>query len=443
MGMTLTEKILARAAEKDQVKAGEIVSVDVDWCMTNDATTHVSIDIFNDQVVNKRIANPQRTVLVIDHNVPSESVQTTQVHNKMRRFAREHNLVLHDGDGICHQLLIEKYVRPGEVVIAADSHTCSMGGIGALGTGVGSTDFVGIMVTGKTWLMVPKTLRFNLRGHFPKGVYARDLILKIIGDLKADGATYMAMEFGGAGVKNLTVDDRIVICNLCVEAGAKNAIFEADDITRDYFKTIDRDIDIDEALVFHSDPGAEYEKIFEYDLATLEPAVVAPHFVDNYDTATNKSKEDIEINEGFIGSCNNGRIEELRVAAEILKGRKINPATKLIISPASRHVYVQALNEGLIEIFIESGAMVVNPNCSVCWGACQGVIGDGEVLISTGTRNFKGRAGSPDSFVYLGSAATVAASCIEGKIVDPRNYLTDKKHSILIPIINSLYVEES
>ena len=406
--MTITEKILARAAHKDQVKAGEIVTVDLDWLMTNDATTHVSIDIFENKVKNKRIANPQKTIFILDHNVPSESIKTTQVQNKMRKFARAHGMPLHDGEGVCHQILLEKYVSPGQVVIAADSHTCSMGAVGAFGTGVGSTDFVAAMVTGQTWLMVPKTLKFNLTNAFQKGVYARDLILKIVGDIKSDGATYMAMEFGGPAVKHLTMDDRIVLCNLTVEAGAKNGIIAPDEVTERYLQEMGRTYD--KTLFFTSDADCQYEKVSEYDLSNIEPAVVSPHFVDNYDTAGNKAKEQIPIQQGFIGACSNGRIEELRVAATILKGKAIVPTVRLLIAPASQRVYLQALQEGLLEIFLESGATVLNPNCSVCWGACQGVIGEGEVLISTGTRNFKGRAGSPNSFVYLGSAATVAAS---------------------------------
>ena len=252
-------------------------------------------------------------------------------------------------------------------------------------------------------------------------MYARDLILKIVGDIKSDGATYMAMEFGGTAIKNLTMDDRIVLCNLTVEAGAKNGIIAADEVTEAFLKEQGRAYDRE--LFFQSDPDCCYEKEYDYDLSTLEPAVTAPHFMDNYDTAARKEQENIHINQGFIGSCNNGRIEELRVAANILKGKKITPTVRLLISPASQNEYLQAAREGLLEIFLDSGATVLNPNCSVCWGACQGVIGDDEVLISTGTRNFKGRSGSPKSFVYMGSAATVAASGIAGKIVDPRNYL--------------------
>ena len=422
MSMTITEKILAKSSGNQSVKPGQIVTVDVDWCMTNDATTHITIDMYENLIKDKRIADPKKTVFMVDHNVPAESVETALVQNKMRRFADEHGIIIHDGEGVCHQLLLEKHVEPGNVVIAADSHTCSMGALGAFGTGVGSTDLLGAMVTGRTWLMVPETLRFNLKNSLNAGIFARDLILKIIGDIKADGATYMTMEFGGPAKEHLTIDDRIALCNMGVEAGAKNAIVEPDDAVREYLKEMGRPVDFSESEL-KSDAGCEYKAVYEYDLAEVEPAVVSPHSVDNYGTIAEKEKENIPIHEGFIGSCNNGRIEELRVAAQIFKGKKVNPRCKTIITPASRRVYLQAVREGLIEQFLESGAMVVNPNCSVCWGGCQGVLGDGENLISTGTRNFRGRAGSKDSFVYLGSAATVAASCLAGKIVDPRNYL--------------------
>lgn len=418
--MTHTEKILARAANKPFVRPGDIVSVPIDWCMTNDATTHISIDLFNREVKNKRIHNPERTVFVIDHNVPSESIKTTEVQNKMRRFAREHGIRLHDGEGVCHQLLMEKYIRPGQIVVAADSHTCTYGAIGAFGTGVGSTDFVAAMVTGKTWLMVPKTLRFNLTETLSAGVTSRDLILRIVGDTGSGGAGYMAMEFGGPSVANLTMNDRMVLCNLTVEAGAKNAVIASDETTEAYLEKTRGTTEGFRRLA--SDPGCSYEKIVDYNLATIEPAVVGPDFLDNYHDVISMAGE--TVHQGFIGSCNNGRLEDLRIAAAILRHRRVRLDVKLLISPASQKVYGDALGEGLIETFIRSGAVVLNPNCSVCWGGCQGVIGAGEVLISTGTRNFKGRAGSPDSRIYLSSAATVAASCIEGRIADPRAYLT-------------------
>lgn len=444
MGMTITEKILARASGKDIVNAGEIINVEIDWLMSNDATTHISIDIFNNRIKKKQIYNNEKIIFVIDHNVPAESEKTAHCQNIMRDFSRKYNIKLHDGEGVCHQLMLENYVNPGELVLAADSHTCSMGALGAFGAGIGSTDFVAAMVTGKTWLMVPETIRYNLSGKFKNGVYVRDLMLNILGDIKADGATYMTMEFGGSAVGDLTIDDRVVLTNLSIEAGAKNGIIEADERTVDYIakrglretignikkenyiKTndyIETEERIDESkFLIKSDPDCRFKKIHEYDLSTIEPGIAFPHAVDRYCKVKEVEDKKIKINQGFIDSCNNGRIEELRVAAEILSNERVKKDIRLIISPASNSVYEKALSEGLIEIFLESGAMVVNPNCSVCWGACQGVIGKGETMISTGTRNFKGRAGSPDSKIYLASAATVAASCIEGIITDPRKY---------------------
>lgn len=417
--MTQTEKILARASNRSSIKAGEIIDVPIDWCMTNDATTHISIDLFNKEIKNKRIFNPQKIVFVIDHNIPSESIATTAVHNKMRRFARENGIALHDGDGVCHQLLVEKYVEPGQIVIGADSHTCTSGALGAFAAGVGSTDFVAAIVTGRTWLMVPKTLRFCLTGQLRPGITSRDVILRIIGDIGSGGASYTAMEFTGPALQHLTLSDRFVLCNLAVEAGAKSAIIASDEITKQFLYENRGNVDRFDYL--SSDPGCEYERSFDYDLSEIEPAVVGPDSLDNYDVVA--KTEGRPITQGFIGSCNNGRIEDLRMAAAILKNRKIKSDVRLLVSPASRNVYLQALSEGHIETLIESGAMILNPNCSVCWGACQGVIGEGDVLISTGTRNFKGRAGSPNSVIYLSSTATVAASCLEGRISDPRAYL--------------------
>jgi 3-isopropylmalate/(R)-2-methylmalate dehydratase large subunit len=415
MGMTIGEKILARASGKESVKPGEIITANVDLCMTNDATTHISIDIFEKQLKEKKIFNTDRVVFVIDHNVPSESVKTAEVQKKMRCFARDYHLHYYEGAGVCHQLMLENHIAPGQVIVAADSHTCSYGGIGAFGTGVGSSDFTAAMSTGEIWFMVPETIKFVIEGVFEEGVYARDLILKIIGDIGANGANYKIMEFSGPALKNFTIDDRIVLCNMAVEAGAKTGLVEPDDRVVEYMNARGRY----EMHLFKSDDDAVYEKIYFYNLAELEPMVAKPHFVDNT-VPISQLGEEIKISQGFIGSCNNGRIEELRIAAEILQGKKVNSQVKLLISPASNDVYLQAINEGLIDVFTAFGAMVLNPNCSVCWGGCQGVLGEGETLVSTGTRNFKGRSGHADSYVYLASAATVAASAITGKITDPR-----------------------
>lgn len=418
MGMTMGEKILARASGKEFVKPGEIITAKVDLCMSNDATTHLNIDIFEKQLKAERVFDSQKVVFIIDHNVPSESVKTAEVHKKMRIFAQKHKNPFYEGTGICHQIMIEDFVVPGQLIIAADSHTCSYGGLGAFGTGVGCTDFTSVMNTGEIWLMVPETLKFIIEGNFKQGVYARDLILKIIGDIGANGANYKIMEFGGPAVKNFTIDDRVVLCNMAVEAGAKTGLVEPDEQVLQYVKSKGRH----EMVLSKSDEDAVYEKIYQYNLENIEPMVAIPHNVDHVIPITRIGE--VKIDQGFIGSCNNGRIEELRAAAQILQGKKINAYVKLLISPASKSVYLKALEEGLIDIFVESGAMVLNPNCSVCWGSCQGIIGEGETLISTGTRNFKGRAGHANSSVYLASAATVAASAITGKITDPRGMVS-------------------
>ena len=415
MGMTIGEKILAKSCGKAAVTPGEIITAKVDLCMTNDATTHISIDIFENQLNKKVIFDTNRVVFVVDHNIPSESAKTSEVQKKMRDFARLHNITFYEGGGICHQLMIDNHVTPSQLVVAADSHTCVYGALGAFGAGVGSTDFVAAMATGEIWLMVPGSFRFELHNQLPEGVYARDLILKIIGDIGADGANYKIMEFTGDAMENLSIDDRIVLCNMAVEAGAKTGIIGVDKKTEDFIAGRGRKIE----QAFASDADAAYERSYTYDLGQLEPMVAKPHFVDNV-VPVSQLGRDVKVDQCFIGSCNNGRIEELRVAAGILKNNRISNKVKLLVSPASQEIYLKAIEEGLIQTFVESGAMVLNPNCSVCWGSCQGVIGKGEVLVSTGTRNFKGRAGHVDSFTYLASAATVAASALTGCITDPR-----------------------
>ena len=408
--MTMAEKIIAAAAGVDCVQAGDIHTVEVDQLLSNDGTTHLTIDMYHNKLKHPHIADVSKLVWVVDHNVPCDSPKTAASHKKMRDFAKEHGITFYEGAGVCHQVMMENHVRPGELIFGADSHTCAYGALGAFGTGVGCTDYLYAMVTGKSWVLVPETLRFNLTGKLPEGVYARDLILTIIGQISANGANYMAMEFGGEGLATLTMADRIAVCNLCVEAGAKTALMEVDDVALDYLKEHGRT----PKHVFKSDEGAQYAKVYDIDLGTIRPIVAKPHFVDNVVPA--KECAGVKIDEAFIGSCNNGRIEDLRVAAEILKGRKVHPLVRLLVVPASQTVYMQALKEGLMDIFMEAGAIVMNANCSVCWGSCQGVIGEGETLISTGTRNFKGRAGHPNSFVYLASAATVAASAVAGVI---------------------------
>ena len=410
MGMTIAEKIIAAAAGVESVRPGDIHTVNLDRMMSNDGTTHLTVDMYNNQLNHPHIADPKKLVFIVDHNVPSDNPKTAASQKKMRDFARENGIDFWEGKGVCHQIMMENYVCSGELIFGADSHTCSYGAIGAFGTGVGCTDFLYGMVTGTSWVLVPETVKFNLIGKLPDGVYARDLILEIIGTVGANGCNYQVMEFTGEGAKTLSISDRIALCNMAVEAGAKTGIFEPDEKAIAYLEEHGRK----PKAVYHSDPDAVYAREYTFDLSKIRPVVAKPDFVDNLCPA--EEVRGIKIDEAFLGSCNNGRIEDLRVGASILKGHKVADSVRFLVVPASLEIYKQALKEGLIDIFMDAGAIVMNSNCSVCWGSCQGVIGENEVLISTGTRNFKGRAGHPSSKVYLGSAATVTASAIAGKI---------------------------
>lgn len=410
MGMTIAEKIIALAAGADKVKAGDIHTVTLDRMMSNDGTTHLTVDMYHNQLKHPRIADPKKMVFIVDHNVPSDSPKTAASQKKMRDFAREHDIDFWEGQGVCHQIMMEHYVCPGELIFGADSHTCTYGALGAFGTGVGCTDLLYGMVTGTSWVLVPETVKFHLTGKLPQGVYPRDLMLTIIGTIGASGANYQVMEFCGDGVQTLSVNDRMVLCNLAVEAGAKTAVFEADEIALAWLEERGRK----PKAVFKSDEDAVYAGEYTFDLSKIQPVAAKPDFVDQVVPA--KEVCGVKIDEAFLGSCNNGRIDELRVGAAIVKDRRVSDHVRFLVVPASNEVYLQAMEEGLIDIFMKSGAIIMNPNCSVCWGSCQGVIGEHEVLISTGTRNFKGRAGHPSSKVYLASAATVAASAVRGEI---------------------------
>lgn len=410
MGMTIAEKIIALAAGVPEVKPGDIHTVNLDRMMSNDGTTHLTVDMYHNKLKTPKIADTKKMVFIVDHNVPSDNPKTAASQKKMRDFAREHGIDFWEGKGVCHQIMMEHYVCPGELIFGADSHTCTYGALGAFGTGVGCTDLLYGMVTGTSWVLVPETIKFHLTGKLPDGVYPRDLMLTIIGTIGANGSNYQVMEFCGDGAKTLSVNDRMVLCNLAVEAGAKTAIFEADEIALEYLKARGRE----PKAVLKSDEDAVYVKEYTFDLSKIQPVAARPDFVD--DVVPAKEVCGVRIDEAFLGSCNNGRMDELRVGASLLKGRRVADHVRFLVVPASQEVYLQALEEGLIQTYMECGAIVMNPNCSVCWGSCQGVIGENEVLISTGTRNFKGRAGHPSSKVYLGSAATVTASAIKGEI---------------------------
>ncbi len=414
MGQTIAEKIISKHAGHD-VKAGELCIAKVDVAAVQDGTGPLTVQEFK-KIGKKELANPKRTVLFIDHAAPSPRKELSNTHMILREFAKETGAVMSDtGAGVCHQRLIETFVNPGEILVGADSHTCTSGALGAFATGMGSTDIAVAMALGKTWMKVPPTFKIVVNGDFQKGVYAKDLILHLIGLIGADGATYKALEFSGSTIENMSMSDRFTIANMAVEAGAKAGLFITDEKTKAYLKERGRE---DKFVEIYPDKDAVYERIIEIDASKIEPTVSCPHTVDN--TKLAKQLKDVKLNQVFIGTCTNGRIEDLRIAAEILKGRKVNPDVRLIIVPASKDVYLKAIEEGLLSIFVEAGASVLAPGCGPCVGVHAGILGDGEVCLATQNRNFQGRMGNTKGFIYLSSPATAASSAITGHITDPR-----------------------
>lgn len=414
MGQTIAEKIISQHAGK-KVKAGELCIAKVDVAAVQDGTGPLMVQEFK-KLGKKTLANPQRSILFIDHASPSPRKELSNTHLVLREFARETGAVLSDtGAGVCHQRLVESFVNPGEILVGADSHTCTSGALGAFATGMGSTDVAVAMALGKTWLKVPSTFKIEVNGEFQKGVYAKDLILHLIGEIGADGATYRALEFCGSTIENMSMADRFTLANMAVEAGAKAGLFVSDEKTREYLEKQDRG---DKFTEIKPDEDAVYERIIKIDASKLEPTVSCPHTVDN--TKPAKALKDVKINQVFIGTCTNGRIEDLRIAAEVLKGKKVNPDVRLIVVPASKQVYLQAMDEGLLKIFVESGGQILGPGCGPCVGVHAGTLGDGEVCLATQNRNFQGRMGNTKGFIYLCSPATAAVSAINGYITDPR-----------------------
>ncbi|MEM2272656.1 MAG: homoaconitase large subunit [Candidatus Bathyarchaeia archaeon] len=419
-GMTISEKILAHAAGLDHVKPGDIVDAKVDMAMANDITGPLAIKMFK-RIGLKKVWDNKRIVLVLDHQVPADSAKSAELHKIMREFAREQGIeLLYDvGDGgVCHQVMIEGgHVKPGDLIIGADSHTCTYGALGAFATGVGSTDMAAVFATGKLWLRVPQTIKINVTGGFQELVGPKDLILHIIGKIGADGAIYKAIEFTGPTIRGMSISGRLTLCNMVVETGAKNGIIEPDEKAIEYVRNrADKPFKI-----FKSDEDADYERTINFNVDSLEPMVACPHSVDNVKPV--KDVEGVEIDQAFLGSCTNGRLEDLEAAARILRGKRIKRGVRMIVTPASTQVYLEALKRGLIEIFIRAGACVSNPTCGACFGGHMGLLAPGEVCISSSNRNFVGRMGSPEAMIYLASPATVAASAVEGKITDPRRFL--------------------
>lgn len=417
MGMTMTQKILAAAAGLDHVEAGQLIEADLDLVLGNDITSPVAIHEM-EKFAKKDVFHKDKIALVMDHFIPNKDIKSAEHCKCVREFACKHEITNYFdvGDmGIEHALLPEKgLVVAGDVVIGADSHTCTYGALGAFSTGVGSTDMAAGMATGKAWFKVPSAIRFRLVGKPSRWISGKDVILHIIGMIGVDGALYKSMEFVGEGVASLSMDDRFTIANMAIEAGGKNGIFPVDDQAIAYMKEHSQR----EFKIYEADPDAVYEEEYTIDLSQLKPTVAFPHLPENTKTIDEIS-EDVKIDQSVIGSCTNGRMDDLRAAAKILKGRRVKKGVRCIVIPATQAIYLQAMEEGLLKIFIEAGAVVSTPTCGPCLGGYMGILAAGERCISTTNRNFVGRMGHVDSEVYLASPAVAAASAVTGKISSP------------------------
>ncbi len=416
MGKTLAEKILSLKSGLDAV-AGRIVVAQVDLVFLQDGTGPLSIRQFEKEF--KKVFDPQRVALFIDHASPSPRKELSGDHIFLRHFARKQDCRLYDvGEGVCHQLVAEELASPGNVILGADSHTSTAGGLGAFACGMGSTDIAVALALGETWLRVPQSFKVELEGRLGKGVYTKDLALHLIGKIGADGATYKALEFGGDMASDMDISSRLTLANMCVETGAKAGLFPSDEVTREFLRSQGRENCF---IPVSPDADAVYEHIIKVNVSKLEPTVSLPHAVDT--TSPIEEVKGMRVDQVCIGTCTNGRLPDLEVAATILKGRKCHPHTRLLITPASRRIFQEALGLGLLQIFMEAGAVILPPGCASCVGVHQGILGDGEVCLSTANRNFQGRMGNPSSFIYLGSPASAAAAAVKGEIADPREFL--------------------
>ncbi|MFA5356128.1 MAG: 3-isopropylmalate dehydratase large subunit [Candidatus Omnitrophota bacterium] len=417
MNGTIAEKILSAHSGR-KLSAGDLAICKVDFSFGQDGTSSIIIDRVRDMGLKEL---KTKFCMVIDHSAPSPSEGVSRVHKKMRSFSSEYDAPLYDiGCGVCHQVIPESgEVLPGNLVLGADSHTCTYGALGAFATGVGSTDLAISLAAGKNWFKVPETIKIIVNGRIPKGVSAKDIILHIITDVTASGATYKAIEFSGSAIDKLGMDGRFTICNMVVEMGAKCGFMPQDKKTTSWLKS--RGVKNSKIKPVKADSSAKYIKTIEYNISKLCPQVSRPHSVDSAVAAAELGN--IKINEAFLGTCTNGRLEDLRAAAAMLKSRKVSPAVRFIIAPASRAIFREALRSGIVDIFIKAGAVMVSPGCGPCVGTHNGVPADGEAVISTANRNFKGRMGNPNAFIYLGSPLTVTASAIKGRITDPRELL--------------------
>ena len=417
MGMTMTQKILAAHAGLDKVEAGQLIEADLDLVLGNDITSPVAIKEMEKMKVDG-VFHKDKIALVPDHFVPNKDIKSAEHCKCVREFAYKNNITNYfevGQMGIEHALLPEKGLTvAGDVIIGADSHTCTYGALGAFSTGVGSTDMAAGMATGKAWFKVPSAIKFNLVGEMPQWVSGKDVILHIIGMIGVDGALYKSMEFAGEGVKNLSMDDRFTIANMAIEAGGKNGIFPVDDLAIEYMK----EHSTKPYTIYEADEDAVYDEEYTIDLSSLRPTIAFPHLPENTKTI-DEITEDVKIDQVVIGSCTNGRLDDLRIAAKVLEGRKVKNGIRCIIIPATQAIYLQAMEEGLLKIFIEAGAVVSTPTCGPCLGGYMGILAAGERCVSTTNRNFVGRMGHVESEIYLASPAVAAASAVTGKISCP------------------------
>ena len=415
MSMTIAEKILAKASGKDKVEAGEIVMADIDIAMVHDLTGPLTLQAL-EQINTDKVWDPEKIVIPFDHQVPADTLDAAKNHQMLREFVKQQGITnFYDVyEGVCHQVVPEKgHALPGTVIVGSDSHTCTNGALGAFSTGIGSTDMAMVFATGQLWFKVPETNRFNITGKLQENVTSKDVILNIIGQGGQDGSTYKSCEYAGETIENMEMSDRMVLSNMAIEMGGKTGIVEPDKITDEYLKNrTDKPY-----TKFTTDLDAASLNTIDIDVSDLEPQVACPSHVDNVKPAS--EVEDVEIDQVFIGSCTNGRLKDLQQAAKVLKGNKIKEGVRTLVIPASRTIYQQALKEGLMDIFVEAGALVCNPCCGPCLGGHIGLIGDGEVSLSTSNRNFKGRQGSPEGKVYLSSPIVAAESALTGHITAP------------------------
>ena len=417
MGKTLAEKILSQKSGSD-ARSGDIVIARVDLAFAQDTTGPLTVRQFQ-ACGFERLADPERTILFLDHAAPSPNREVSNDHMLLRRFAQKTGCLIYDvGNGVCHQIVAESLAKPGDVIVGADSHTVTAGALGAFATGMGSSDVAVAFGLGKTWFRVPESIEVAVTGKLPPGVGAKDLILHLVGLIGSGGATYKALEFGGDGIDNISMSERLTIANMAVEAGAKAGLFPADRTTRDYLISQGRGDHYQPVL---ADGDASYERTIDIDLAILEPLIAIPHNVDN--VAPVRELKGTEIQQVFIGTCTNGRLEDIAIAASILKGKRRHPETRLVVAPASPQVLLSAIKAGYVQALVEAGAIILPPGCGACLGFHQGVLGDGESCLSTANRNFKGRMGNPEAFIYLGSPAAAAAAALTGEITDPREVM--------------------